>query len=248
MLFICIASFVYGQKSKDGVPRTPKELLMKSYFEIKDKKSVEYNVMYRTTTSVDKYQHTAHAKAYIQRRITNEEDNMAYFWVSPIDSYYFFYDLSSVYSVDRGQKIAIVFEAPFFFNSHIMTTNGVPLTELLWSSFFTPDKLVDKAENASLQIDKQYDTVINGVSCYQLLIKFPDDAKYTDHRLTMCFNKSDYMPIYLFSFIRHDGIYEYSFSSITDYVFDKVDPSKFTKSQIPGDYKIENYKPQLTVL
>ncbi len=223
-------------------PLTPREILMKSYFEIKDKKSVSYDVTFRTTTSTDKYQHSVHAKAFILKRIPGEPDDMPYFWISTADTSYFFYDMSSVYVVNSSGKTATVFEVPFFFNSNMMTRNGVMLTELIWSSFFVPTKSKNKAEDPTLTIEPKFDTVINGRSCYQMLLKYPDDAQVSEHSLLMCFNKEDYMPVFFASKMKHGGVYQYSEFNMTDYVFDKVDVSKFSKSQIPESYKIETYK------
>lgn len=222
----------WGQKKATGI-------LANTYKALRSHKSVEYNLSgkFKYYSSPDTLVYSG--KNFISRA-TDDSTFGAYLWLSTNDNEYKFYDRSKIFYVDKNHKTATTYDPKkkelFIINGNIYTD------EARWKFFLNPEKIKDLM-NSATAMELQRDTMIDGIKCYTIFVKSPDDHDFTDFRQTLFINMKDNIPVLTIGTVKFQGSYQYREFGLTSYKFDKVPMSQFSAKQIPANYTMIAYQP-----
>lgn len=212
-----------------------------AYYEMIGRISVSYDAVCTKYTSINDTKNIFHGKVFLMRPKPDTTDGF-YFWISQSDTTYFFSDMLHTYGTNKKRNVSTIYDA-YYFMTHWMVGSSM-IGELVWSSFATPIKIKEKIDT-SVKLESKADTVFDGIDCYRVLVKYPDNIETSEHELTMYFNKIDYAPFYLVSKIKHGNIFYFADVYFKNYTFGNVDYSRFSAEQIPKNYKVSIHNPAL---
>ena len=224
-------------KCNSVVYTSPYDIVKKAYSEISEKKSVSYEML-GSRYEGNKMTSKLDVRVCMKRPGTDTVEGF-YLWVAQSDVTYFFWDMHHAYVANKKMLAATSYDT-YFFETHFIINDSKE--DMVWSSFATPDKLKEKLDSPIMLLSMP-DTVFNGIDCYRVLVKYPDNPEMYDRRLIMYFNKADYMPFYVSSTLQHDHVYYTGYIYYKDYSFENVPYSKFSVDQIPKEYHINVYDP-----
>jgi thiol-disulfide isomerase/thioredoxin len=153
------------------------------------------------------------------------------------DTMYKFYDLQGIYVVNTKSKKIERFDPH---KGEYWAMTGNIRHNLVWEYFMEPEKLYKQA-NGRAKLSLLADTILSGIDCYRVRLDYPDDEEYSDQKYTICVTKTDKVPILRYWHIRHQGNYQYSSISISDYRFNTLRPGDFAADEKHRKYKVDTF-------
>lgn len=156
-----------------------------------------------------------------------------------LDTLHKLYDLNSIYIVNTQSKKTTVFDPHVKKESWVMTGNTHH--HRVWEYFLEPDKLYRQAHGISTPV-LQPDTIVAGRDCYRVMLDYPDDEEYTDHKITICVTKDDKVPILNYRKIKYQGNYQYSSFRVGKYKFNTLNPTDFTIDDAHKKFPVDTFK------
>ncbi|MBS1586917.1 MAG: TlpA family protein disulfide reductase [Bacteroidetes bacterium] len=217
---------------------SPKDILLKSSKAIGAQRSVQYNATARLKFFDSEDTGSYKGKVYLLRDIKDTFFG-AKIWLSRNDTSYKFYDGAKIYEVDGKKKEVTTYDVKNKNESWAMTGNT--FYRIVWPYFLEPGKLKEYTDTANT-LKRLADTSINGLDCYAISIKFPDEEEMTKHKRWIYIDKKSYMPVFTKRKIMFQGNYQYDEFLIHSYTFNKVAATRFSSKQIPKSYKAAAYE------
>ncbi len=214
-----------------------RDILLKSCQAMQKQHSVSYTATARLKLFSGTDTNTMNGKVFLTHD-TKDTFFHGKMWYTDNDTFYSFTNGIKIYQVDKQNRSATSYDLK---KGESWAIIGNTHHDVVWKYFMEPGALKEYADTANT-LTMQPDTIVNGHTCYAILIKFPDEGDFTKHKRWLYINKEDYAPIFTKRKIKYQGNYQYNEILIHAYTFNNVPASRFAVKQIPSSYKVEEYK------
>lgn len=197
------------------VPPTPESVLRRAAEEMSRHTSISYDLDYRQKYFSGDDTLQRHARVELVR---HEEDSIAggYVWYgTPADSFQTFYDLRTIYMVDRSKGSVTTFKA------HQGEDFALRHNAYVKVGFFSPMTLTTIIDSTSSVV--MTEETFAGRECWKIVVTDPDEGEFTEGIATRWYDKQTGLPVRRTWSIRFQGEYQYNEWRFENIRFDDVE-------------------------